>query len=103
MPAGILTPPFPAPTIDPRRDPGWTFAFFVPGHPMPKGSPETRTLKQGGRRVTVVRDKTTVMAWVAKAAGIAMRDRMRLQAKGNKSFPFEAEVELSAVFTYLRP
>src|SRR5215203_1219120 len=98
MPAGILTPPFPSPTIDPRRDPGWTFNCFVPGKPMPKGSPQPRTLRQGSKSITFMVDRPEVMAWVAKVAGIATRDRVRRVAAGDKSFPYEAPVELQCLF-----
>lgn len=89
--------------LNPKQHPDWTFSFFVPGHPMPKGSPITRTVFIAGRRRTQVRDKIEVMAWVAKAAGIAKQKRMRLEAQGNKSFPYLGAVSLSAVFTFQRP
>jgi len=108
MPAGTLTPPFSAPTAEylaqeARRAPGWSFTFFVPGHPMPKGSPEPKTLVVGGKRYTKVRDKTEVMAWVAKAAGIARQVKQRRIVQGDASFPYEAPVALSALFVYRRP
>lgn len=70
---------------------------------MPKGSPEPKTLKINGRYHTKVRDKTEVMAWVAKAAGIARQEKQRLIARGDLSFPYEAPVALSALFAYRRP
>ena len=108
MPAGTLTPPFSAPTAEylaqqARRDPDWSFTCHVPGHAMPKGSPAAKALKHGPRYIGVIVEREEVNAWVAKVAGIATRDRMRLVAQGDRSFPYEAPVELRALFVFPRP
>jgi Holliday junction resolvase RusA-like endonuclease len=88
---------------NPKRDPDWTFTSFIPGKPMAKGSPQPKTIRRGGQPFTFMVDRPDVMAWVAKVAGIATRDRMQRQAQGDKSFPYEAPIELRCLFVYPRP
>jgi Holliday junction resolvase RusA-like endonuclease len=101
MPAGLLQPPFPT-SVDPKRDPAWRFDCHVPGHPMPKGSPQPMTIRRkDGRTFTIMKDRREVMAWVAKIAAVATRDRMRRLDR--QSFPYEAPVALECIFVFNRP
>lgn len=70
---------------------------------MAKGSPQPKTIRQGGRPITFMVDRPEVMAWVAKVAGIATRDRMQRQARGDLSFPYAAPIEIQCLFVFLRP
>lgn len=85
----------PASAVNPKKDPDWTFTCFIPGKPMAKGSLRSR-------RGFLV-DTDAVMAWVNKVVGHAIRDRMQRGALGDKSFPYEAPIELRGLFVFPRP
>jgi Holliday junction resolvase RusA-like endonuclease len=85
--------------VDPKRDPAFTFDCFVPGRPMAKGSPQPKTR----RGHTIMIDRPAVMQWVATVAAHAYLQRHRRENVGDKSFPYEAPLELKALFVFPRP
>lgn len=101
--AGLISPPFPTPVPDHTKDPDWTFTVFVPGHCMPKGSPEAHTRKFGNTRKIVIIDKTEVRLWMAAVAAHALQVRNARVARGERSFPYNAPMKLWSAFIFERP
>ena len=91
------------PAIDPKRDPAFTFSCYIPGRPLSKGSPQPKTRRRGNVSRTIVADTPKTLRWMAEIAAYAVQERRRLEARGERSFPYEAPLHLKALFVYPRP
>jgi Holliday junction resolvase RusA-like endonuclease len=52
---------------------------------------------------TVVADTPKALRWMAEVAAYAVQERRRLEARGERSFPYEAPLHLEVLFVYPRP
>lgn len=98
-----MTLTLPASAVDPKTDPNWQFAIYVPGRSRSKGSQEKRYRRYGNKTVVHLVEREATNQWVAKCAGFAMQERMRRQARGDRSFPYEERMKLWSLFVYDRP
>lgn len=88
---------------NPRLATDWQFSIHIPGWPRAKGSQETRYYRKNGRTVAQLVEKDIVLRWVATASAYAMQERMKRQAHGDRTFPYEGPVKLTCTFVYERP
>jgi hypothetical protein len=89
--------------VNPRRDPSWSFSFFVPGHSMPKGSLECKDLRVGGKRMHITVDREAVREWMKEVAVAALKVKHQRIARGDNSFPYDAPMTLWPLFVFRRP
>ena len=93
----------PASAVNPRTNPDWQFAVYIPGRCRAKGSQEKEYWRRGNKTVINLVERPNVQQWVAICAAYAIQERRRLEAQGDRSFPYEERLKLWSLFVYDRP